>query len=74
MRELDTRKLAVEMNSPLSAAIEARKNQDPFLRDFGRSKYEDTLNERDNTTLTQNYLNQQFKHRGNLFKEELKNY
>ena len=47
---------------------------DPFMRDFGRPDYNDSFNERDNSTLTRNYLNQDFKRRGELFGEDLKNY
>ena len=49
-------------------------DQDPFLRDFGRGDPEDTLNERDNSTLTRNYLNQEFQRAGQLFNEDWQGY
>jgi len=70
----NTSKLSVEQNTPLARAIRERMDQDPFLRDFGRSENDETLNARDNTTLTRNYLNQEFKRRGQPFNEDYRSY
>jgi len=60
--------LHVDRNTPLVRALNAKINQDSFLREFGRTS--DTLNERDNSTLTRNYLDQEFKRRGQLLNED----
>ena len=46
--DFNTNLLSVDNNTPLARAINARKNQDPFLRDFGRP--DASLNERDQST------------------------
>ena len=74
MNTIDTNLLSVDRNTPLARAMNQRINQDAFLRDFGRPDPTDTLNERDNTTLTRNYLNQEFKRKGQLLDEDFQNY
>lgn len=66
MDTFDTRMLSVDMNTPLARAINAKWNEDAFLREFGR----DSLNDRDNSKVTRDYLNQEFKRRGQLFNED----
>ena len=60
MDTFDTRLLSVDRNTPLARAINARMDQDAFLKEFGWSDMHssrDTLNERDNSTRTRDYLN-----------------
>lgn len=58
----DTRMLSVDLNTPLARAINAKWNEDAFLREFGR--LDDSINDRDSTRVTRDYLNQEFKRRG----------
>ena len=70
--QFDTRLLSVDRNTPLARALNARMTEDPFLRDFGR---DDTLNDRDNSTQTREYLNQKFKPANQqYFNEDVENY
>ena len=57
LETFDTRLLSVDRNTPLARALNARMMEDSFLRDFGRPSADDTLNERDNSTRTRDYLN-----------------